>query len=96
MTVQHMVWLKAPEGGTHADMENLMEKILQMRSIPSVIDIVAGKNFKNTNHGYEYGVIMSYADKEAQRRYNEHPDHERLRDEIKAMGVGMMALDFEH
>ncbi len=96
MTVQHMVWLKTPEGATNADMEDLIEKILRMKSIPSVIDIVAGKNHKDTSHGYDYGVIMTYADKAAHRLYNEHPDHAKMRDEIKAMGVGMMALDFEH
>lgn len=96
MTIQHMVWLKAPEGAPSTDMDSLIEEIRQMKSIPAVIDIVAGKNFKNTNHGYDYGVIMTYADKAAQRRYIEHPDHERLRDKIKTMGVGMMALDFEH
>ncbi len=96
MTIQHMVWLKAPEGASSADMENLIKEIRQMKSIPAVIDIVAGKNFKNTDHGYEYGVIMSYADKTAQRQYIQHPDHEKLRDKIRAMGVGMIALDFEH
>ncbi len=96
MTVQHMVWLKAPEGRPGIDMDSLLEEIRRMKSIPSVIDIVAGKNFKNTDHGYEYGVLMTYADKAAQRRYIEHPDHAALRDKIKAMGVGMIVLDFEH
>ncbi|VAW03361.1 hypothetical protein MNBD_ALPHA04-1525 [hydrothermal vent metagenome] len=96
MTVKHMVWLKTPDGVSSAEMESLMEKVRGMKTIPSVIDIVVGKNFKDTGHGYDYGVIMSYADKDAQREYIAHPDHEKLRDEIKAMDVGLMALDFEH
>ncbi len=96
MTVKHMVWLKTPEAVSDTEMESLMEKVRQMKSIPAVIDIVAGGNFKDTSHGYDYGVIMSYADKTTQRDYIAHPDHEKLRDEIKAMGVGVMALDFEH
>ncbi len=77
-------------------MEDLLCRVRQMQSIPSVLEIVAGKNFKDTDHGYDYGVIMTYADKAGQRRYIEHPDHQRMRDEIKAMGIGIMGLDFEH
>jgi len=95
MTVQHLVWLKAPEGVSDSDMERLMMKIKQLKTIPAVVDISAGKNFKNTGHGYQYGVIMTYADKAAQRSYIEHPLHKELRDEIKNMNVAMMALDYE-
>ncbi|MCF6263826.1 MAG: Dabb family protein [Xanthomonadales bacterium] len=96
MTILHMVWLKAPKGVSDANMEDLLEDIRCMKSIPSVINIVAGKNLKNTDHGYEYGVLMTYADKVAQQLYIKHPLHEKVRDQIKAMGVGMMGLDFEH
>jgi len=95
MTVHHMVWLKAPVGVSDSEMEGLMMKIKQMKSIPAVIDITVGKNYKNADHGYGYGVIMTYADKAAQRSYNEHPSHKELGTEIKNMGVAMMALDYE-
>lgn len=96
MTIRHMVWLKAPDGISDTDMEDLLEDIRRMKSIPSVIDIVAGLNIKDTDHGFEYGVLMTYADKAAQQLYIKHPLHEKVRDRIKAMGVGMMGLDFEH
>jgi len=95
MTVHHMVWLKTPEGVSSSEMESLIEKIKQLKSIPAIIDISAGKNFKNTDHGYEYGVMMTYADRSAQRSYIDHPLHKELREEIKIIGVSMMALDYE-
>ncbi len=96
MTIQHMVWLKPPPDVSSADMEGLLDKIRAMKSIPSVLDIVAGQNIKDTDHGFEYGVLMRYEDKAAQRLYMAHPDHGKVRDLIKAMGIGMMGLDFEH
>ncbi len=95
MTVHHMVWLQVPERVSEADMENLVSKIRGLKTIPAVMDISVGRNYRDADHGYQYGVLMTYPDRDAQRAYMEHDLHQALRGEIQGMGITLAALDFE-
>lgn len=90
-----MVWLKAPEDVSGADMDKLMERIRLLEDIPDVLDLSVGRNYRPGEHGYQYGVMMTFKDRDAQKRYIGHPLHREIRDEMRGMGVTVSALDYE-
>lgn len=95
MTVQHIVLLKAREGVSDSEMDDLMLKVQQLQTIPDVGSISAGKNFNDRKHGYNYGAVMTFSDKAALRAYLEHPEHQVMSVEVKRMCADILTFDFE-
>jgi len=95
MTVQHIVWLKAQEDISDSEMDDLMLRVKQLKTIPDVGSISTGKNFNDRKHGYNYGAVMTFPDKAALRAYLEHPEHQVMSAEVKRMCADILTFDFE-
>ena len=53
-----------------------------LTSIPGVLSVSAGANYTTRGQGYNAGIVVRLASKEAEAAYQTHAEHVRVRDEI--------------
>lgn len=96
MPIEHFVAFKfkseVPETRRETHMVALRELVGQIDAIDA---LRCGQNFSERAQGFDYGLIVTLADREALKTYLEHPAHQAAAGPLKADCEDVMAVDFE-
>lgn len=95
--LEHIVLFRFKPETTTFTKQKIAEELLALKkTVPSIQDISAGPNFSDRNQGYEYGLVVRFADRQGLDAYQIHPDHQRLVHElIRPALADIIAVDYE-
>ena len=95
--IQHIVLLKFKPGVTDADIDALEES---MNALPNaIVEIHSyefGRDIVGSERSYDFGLVSLFANMEAVNRYQAHPEHLKLLDQIKTLCDSVITVDFEY
>jgi len=93
--LKHIVLMKFKEGASEEDIRD-MEKGLA--SLPPVIPEIRQYEFgrdKRKERAYDFALISAFQNGEALKRYQAHPDHVVVLNQVKALCEKIVAADFD-
>ncbi|MFZ0613244.1 MAG: Dabb family protein [Desulfobacterales bacterium] len=93
--LSHVVLMKFKPTVTKADIDEL-EKMLD--ELPNTIVEIQmyefGRDVLHTNRSYDYALIALFANEEALRRYQKHPEHVKVLEKLNALCENVITVDF--
>ena len=96
MAVEHFVAFKFKPDVSEARREEHMENLRSLESQIGVIrSLRCGRNFTDRAKGFDYGLIVTVADRHSLQVYADHPSHIAVAGPLKADCDDVFALDFE-
>lgn len=95
--LEHIVLFRfKPETTAYTKQQIVTELLALKGKVPSIRDISAGPNFSDRNQGFEYGLVVRFADRQGLDSYQIHPDHQRIvHDLIRPALADILAVDYE-
>lgn len=66
------------------------------KTIPTVVELSAGRNFSARSQGYGIGLRVQLHDRDGLAIYADHPGHQPVKDCVKEICEGVMVMDFEY
>ncbi len=95
--IEHIVLFRFKPETSDATKTKIIQELLDLRSrIPSIRDISAGANFCDRSKGYDYGLVVRFADRQGLDEYQVHPDHQKVVVEwVRPNLAEILAVDYE-
>lgn len=94
--VEHLVWFKLNEGVQAEEKQAMLETL---RAFVGVIEgiqhLACGEDFSGRAHGFEIGLVVRCASREALKAYDLDPTHRQFIAQFKHLWAEVRALDFE-
>ena len=95
MAVQHMVWLKFKAGVSEARIEEHMQALRSLwGKVEQVQYLAAGESLVDRAGDYTHGFVVTLNSPEDLRRYDEHPEHQKVAKPLKE-DAEVMAIDID-
>ena len=97
--VEHIVLVKLKPDATQEEIKAFTLALLSLADeVPGIVEISAGVNSspEDQNKGYNYGIIVSFADGAARDVYLTHPNHIKVGKEYISLIEDLLIVDFEH
>ncbi len=93
--LEHHVFIKVND---ESKVEEAVKAIMAMEpEIPEILEISAGRNFSNRSQGFQLGLRVKLADRDALEGYQNHPVHLKLIETVIApLKVDAVAMDYEY
>jgi len=95
MMLHHIVLMKFKPGTSEEDVERLAamldalpDKIIQIQTYEF------GRDIARTERSYDFALVSGFANLEALKRYQVHPDHQNVVAHIRAICDDIRAVDF--
>jgi len=99
MPIQHVIFSKIDNPNDAKVLGAIKEGCGVLRKIPGVLSVTAGPNYTQRGGGYNYGFIVTFESKQAEKEYQSHPDHLRVIKEIIGPLISkdppVLAIDFD-
>jgi heme-degrading monooxygenase HmoA len=97
--VKHIVmWTLAESAVGKEKEENLEEVRKRLQELTASIDDIqsleVGVNFNTTEDAYDIVLVTEFQDKEALARYQDHPEHIKVRDFLRKVRVKHTVVDY--
>lgn len=95
--VEHVVLFKTTEDATVEQKERAVAALKTLKDkIPGILDISAGINFSTRNQGYDIGLVVRFADRDALEVYLPHPAHRGCVEEfITPIKADVIVVDYQ-
>jgi hypothetical protein len=94
--IHHIVWFKLKEDISPEEKAELKANLLAMKPlIPQIIEMACGEDFSGRSRGFEFGLVVQFANREDGQTYDKHPDHQAFIANSKHLWTDVQALDFE-
>jgi hypothetical protein len=97
--VEHIVLFKLKADAPDEKKEELLQRLRSLKEkIPEILEFSCGANFSARSQGYTHGLASRFADQDALRTYQVHPDHVACVNESLLPIVeegGILAFDYE-
>jgi hypothetical protein len=95
--LEHIVLFRFKPEITAITKEKIVTELMALNGkVPSILDISAGPNFSDRNQGFEYGLVVRFADRQGLDAYQVHPDHQHIVHElIRPALADILAVDYE-
>ena len=94
--IYHLVWFKLKEGISDEEKAQLKAALEGMiPEIPEILELACGEDFSGRSRGYEWGLAVRFASREAGQIYDKHPKHQAFIQSCKHLWTDVQALDFE-
>ncbi len=94
--ITHVVLLNPKEDKSPREIQRALENVAELKEIiPGITEVKTGENVSANHHGYTYGFIMRFVDKDALKAYAPHPAHQRVSEELVAMCHSILDFDLE-
>lgn len=74
--VNHMVIFKFSPETTEAQLDECVRRARELKDIPGVVDLAAGRNFSDRSQGFAIGLNVRFADVASLETYAPHPMHQ--------------------
>lgn len=95
--LEHIVLFRFKPETTAYTKQKIVTDLMALKDkVPSILDISAGPNFSDRNQGFEYGLVVRFADRQGLDAYQVHPDHQSIVHELIRPAVAdILAVDYE-
>jgi hypothetical protein len=95
--LEHIVLFRFKPETTVLTKEKIVTELMALKGkVPSILDISAGPNFSDRNQGFEYGLVVRFADRQGLDAYQVHPAHQHIVHElIRPALADILAVDYE-
>ncbi|MCJ8278465.1 MAG: Dabb family protein [Rivularia sp. ALOHA_DT_140] len=96
--IQHIALFKFKPEVTTDTIDNLFDKLLELKQIIPGITYFSGGPYSSNeglNKDFTHGFLMTFESIEARDNYLPHPEHERVKQEILVCINDILVFDFE-
>jgi len=97
--IKHIVLYKFKETISQDIINDILEKFNNCKNtLDGIIDIQFGDNCslkKHLNHGFNYGLFMTFEDIEVIKKYNELEEHKKAQEIMKEYQEDVLVFDIE-
>ena len=97
--IQHIVLLKLKPDATAEQKAALLDGLIALKAKISGIESVSGgddNSPEGKQHGFNWGVVMTFADADARDAYLPHPDHKALGQQLlRPIVDDVLVFDYE-
>jgi hypothetical protein len=95
--LEHIVLFRFKPETTELTRQRIVDGLMALKGqVPSILDISAGPNFSDRNQGFEYGLVVRFADRQGLDSYQVHPAHQQVVQElIRPALADILAVDYE-
>lgn len=71
----------------------------QLKGLPAAISEIrefrVGRDVVRSERSYDLGLVSAFDDLAAMQRYQDHPDHQQVVAQVKALCASVVAVDFQ-
>jgi hypothetical protein len=94
--VEHLVWFRLNDDVTPEQKEGMKNALRALKNqIDGIEHIAVGEDFSGRSRGFQLGLVVRFASREALEIYGPHPAHQAFVNGHKHLWNDVMALDFE-
>jgi hypothetical protein len=94
--IDHLVLFAARGDASREDLEGLLATLRALKeSVPSVVDLSVGEDFRGRGGEYTHGLFARFEDREGLQEYLKHPDHVAGVEKLDALTTGRLVVDYE-
>lgn len=95
--LKHVVFMKFKEGVTDAEIEDLARGLGGLPAkIPEIKEYAFGRDLLHTERSYDFALVSGFDNLDAMKRYQVHPEHQRVVEKVKKLSQNILAVDFNH
>ena len=93
--ITHLVCFKFKPDTPAADIEALAEGLGRLPAqIEEILEYRFGPDVIQSARSYDFGLVSRFEDLEALKRYQVHPEHQKVIAHVQAMTSSVVAVDF--
>jgi len=93
--IKHVVLLKFKPGVTEDDVQALEKGLDALPgAIPGILSYDFGRDIVRSERSFDFGLVSSFKDLEALKRYQVHPEHVKVLELVKRICDQIVAVDF--
>lgn len=93
--IKHVVVMKFKPGISEADVTRLEQGLDRLPgAIPEILSYDFGRDIVHSERSFDFGLVSSFKDLEALKRYQGHPEHVKVLELVRAMCDQILAVDF--
>lgn len=93
--ITHLVSFKFKPETSTADIEKLAEDLGRLPGqIEEIREYRFGPDVIQSERSYDFGLVSSFDDLEALKRYQVHPEHQKVIAHVQAITSSVIAVDF--
>ncbi|MBO1348881.1 MAG: Dabb family protein [Hormoscilla sp. GUM202] len=95
--IEHIVLFKWQPDASPEAIASVMDGLKGLKAkITEIIDLSCGENYSERGQGFQHGLVVRFADREALKSYQAHPDHQEVVAQlIKPILTDILAVDYE-
>ncbi|SHE59123.1 Stress responsive A/B Barrel Domain [Desulfacinum infernum DSM 9756] len=93
--IKHVVLLKFKPGVTEDDVQALEKGLDALPgAIPEILSYDFGRDIVRSERSFDFGLVSSFKDLDALKRYQVHPEHVKVLEHVKRICDQIVAVDF--
>lgn len=93
--IQHMVMFKLRADVSEAAFAELEQQLADLpRQIAEIESLDFGLDVVRSERSFDFGLLAGFRDLEALKRYQEHPEHQKVLEILKTFAEQIIAVDF--
>ena len=94
--LQHVVFMKFKPTATETQIADMEKGLAALpNAIPEIRGFEFGRDIIRSERSYDFALVSSFADLEAMKKYQVHPDHLLVLDKVRGVCESILAVDFE-
>lgn len=94
--IRHIVFLKFKPETTQDRIAAIEQGLSALPAvIPEIKEYDFGRDMVGSERSYDFALVSSFADMDAMKRYQVHPDHQAVLVKIKDACASILAVDYE-
>jgi hypothetical protein len=94
--LKHIVFMKFKPEVSKRDVDLLKQGLGGLPAvIPEIKTFEFGQDILRTERSWDFALISAFADPEAMKRYQVHPDHQVVLKKVRDMSESLAVVDFE-
>ena len=96
MAIEHIVIMKIREEAPELDLRLLFRECEeQLESVPGVVSVSIGSNFRKGNSGYTHAMLIRFRDRTALDGFMPHANHVAAGKRLQEVFSDFIILDYE-
>lgn len=93
--IKHVVLMKFKPEVTEEQVGDVEQNLDALPgAIPEILSYDFGRDVVHSERSFDFGLVSSFSDLEALKRYQEHPDHQAILGKLKSLCDQIIVVDF--
>ena len=94
--LKHIVFLKFKKEAKESDISGIEKSLGELPGIvPEIKGFEFGRDVVRSGRSYDFALVSTFDDLDAMKRYQVHPDHQKLLVVLLEVCENILAVDFE-